>query len=264
MQTKTTSLARGSLLLAGSCALLFSAAALAGGHTGGSSAPGADGFVGPAPDSFYWRHGFEGRLDEFTKVLMDAIEKAGPTDGAGLDLSPEQQAMLGRSVARVIKTIRNDVPYQHEANDALIKATLTTIQFAKDLGKMEELIEHDVKTQTPMIARVGRMVQEGANPELAMIALTERTACFYQLVELYERDGMTMRWKSPYGNVLAVSTPMGQHDFSEQWVHENYTVPMLTRQAAIMGMELEISPWQADGWLTMTMKVPQQAAAAVN
>lgn len=264
MQTKTNTLARGSLLLAGSCALLFSAAALAGGHTGGSSAPGADGYMGPAPDSFYYRHGFEGRLDEFTKVLMEAIEKAGPTDGAGLDLTPEQQAMLGRSVARVIKTIRNDQPYQHEANDALIKATLTSIQFAKDNDMMEELIAHEVKTQTPMIARVGRMIDEGANPELAMIALTERTACFYQLVELYERDGMTMRWKSPYGNVLPATIRMGQNDFSEQWIHENYTVPLLKRQAAVMGMELEISPWQEDGWLTMTMKAPKQAAAAVN
>jgi len=263
MQAKTILQARGSFVLTGVAAMLFSAGALAGAHTGaGGGAPSADGYIGPSPESFYWRHGFEGRLDELTSTIMKAIQEAGPNPGDELELSPEQEAMLGRTVARAIKTIRNDVPYQHEGNDALIKATLTEIQFAKDNDLLEKRIAHDVRTQTPMLARVGRMIAEGANPELGMIALTERTACFYHLVEEYARTGKTMRWKSPYGNVLAVSVPMGQHDMTEQWIHENYTIPLMTQQAAVMDMELDISPWREDGWLEMTVRMPEQVAKA--
>ncbi|MCC5794691.1 MAG: hypothetical protein JJT85_08135 [Chromatiales bacterium] len=262
MKTQTFTLGRGKAL-AGACALVFSAGALAGGHTGGG-APGADGFVGPSPDSFYWRHGFEGRTTEMAEAIVATLKAMEPTGGVTLDFTPEQTELLGRNLARVIKTVRNDVPYQHEGNDALIKATLTSIQFAKDNDMLEELIDHEVRTQTPMIARVSRMIDEGANPELALIAMTSRTACWYHLVEEYVREGMTIRWRAPYGNVLAVSVPMGQHDMTEQEVHDIYTIPLLQRQAAVMGMELDISPVGEDGWITMTMNVPDGRLAAVN
>jgi len=263
VQAKTISQARGSLVLTGVAAMLFSAGALAGGHTGaGGGAPSADGYSGPAPESVYFRHGFEGRLDELTATIMAAIEEAGPNPGDEIDFSPEQQALLGRGVARVIKTLRNDGAYQHEGNDALVKATLTTIQYGKDTGQLEERIAYDVRTQTPMLARVSRLIQEGANPELGLIAMTERTACFYHLVEEYARTGMTIRWKSPYTTVLASTVALGQHDMTEQWIHENYTIPLMTQQAAIVGMELEFSPWQEDGWIEMTARMPEQIAKA--
>ncbi|MCL4722202.1 MAG: hypothetical protein KJ041_09675, partial [Gammaproteobacteria bacterium] len=81
------------------------------------------------------------------------------------------------------------------------KAQLTTLQFAKDNGMVKELIEHEAKTQMFMINRVGKMIRDGGSLELGTIALTERTACFYQLVQEYQRTGTTMRWKAPYGNV---------------------------------------------------------------
>ena len=77
---------------------------------------------------------------------------------------------------------------------------------------MEQLINHEVLTQSPMLARVGKMIDKGEDADLAMIAMTERTACFYQLVREYERDGDTMRWRSPYWNVLAQTYRMGQED----------------------------------------------------
>jgi len=141
------------------------------------------------------------------------------------------------------------------------KAHLTNIQFAKDQGLLKEMCDTEVKTQTFMIQRVGNMIRAGGSPELATIALTERTACFYQLVQEYQRTGTTMRWKSPYGNVLNVTRQIGQHDLTEQEIHEVYTVPLMKKQAEVMGMDLDISPWQADGWVTMTIKAPEKVAA---
>ena len=218
----------------------------------------------PTPDAFYEHTGFEGREQVLTDAVVKAVREARPNNGETLNFNPEQQRMLGLAVAKAIKTISNDTPYQHEMNDALIKAQLTTIQFAKDHGMLKELVDHEVKTQSFMIVRVGNMIRNGGSPELATIALTERTACFYQLVQEYQRTGTTMRWKSPYGNVLAVSRPIGQHNLTEQEVYEVYTVPLMQKQAEVMGMELDISPWQADGWVTMTVKAPVGAPSGAN
>ena len=253
----TASLVSAGLLC--SVGLVFAATgpALAGAHTGAGGKPKAP----PAPDAFYEHTGFEGREQVLTDAITKAIREAKPRDGEPLNFTPAQQQMRGAAVGKAIKTISNDTPYQHEMNDALVKAQLTTIQFAKDNGMVKELVDHEVKTQSFMLSRVGNMIRNGGSPELGTIALTERTACFYQLVQNYQRTGTTMRWKSPYGNVLAVSVPIGQHNLTEQEVHEIYSVPLLKQQAAVMGMTIEISPWQADGWVTMTIKVPEKVAA---
>lgn len=218
----------------------------------------------PTPDAFYEHTGFEGREQVLTDAVVKAVREAKPDNGETLNFTPGQQRMLGLAVAKAIKTISNDTPYQHEMNDALIKAHLTTIQFAKNNGMLKELIDHEVKTQSFMIVRVGNMIRNGGSPELATIALTERTACFYQLVQEYKRTGTTMRWKSPYGNVLAVSRPIGQHNLTEQEVYEVYTTPLMQKQAEVMGMELDMSPWQADGWVTMTIKAPVGAPSGAS
>lgn len=238
------------ILVGGSCALAIAGFAVqAQGQDRAAKAP-------PEPESFYEKSGFEGRTDELSKAVMEAIRKAGPANGEALDFTPEQQRMLGTAVARAIKTIRNDSPYQHEMNDALVKAELTKLQFALDNDLLDEAIEHEARTQTPMLVRVGRMIREGGSPELAMIALTERTACFYHLVEEYERTGTTVRWKEPYSNVLAVTRRLGQHTLTTQQIHEIYTIPVLRKRAALMGMEVDISPLQADGWITMSIREP--------
>ncbi|MEO7387617.1 MAG: hypothetical protein ABIX37_11825 [Gammaproteobacteria bacterium] len=243
--------------------LLCSATVFVAGTASTLAADGAGGKpkAPPAPEAFYEHTGFEGREQVLTDAIVKAVREAKPSNGETLDFTPDQQRQLGLAVAKAIKTISDDWPYQHEMNDALIKAHLTNIQFAKDHGLMTAMIDHDVKTQSPMIIRVGKMIREGGSPELATIALTERTACFYQLVQEYQRTGTTMRWKSPYGNVLAVTRQLGQHDLTEQEVHEIYTVPLMKKQAEVMGMDLDISPWQADGWLTMTIKAPEKVAA---
>ncbi len=251
LRLTTTLLCSAGLLVAGT------APALAGAHAGAGGKPK----VPPTPEAFYEHTGFEGREQVLTDAVVKAIRDAKPAAGETLNFTPAQQRMLGNAVGKAIKTISNDTPYQHEMNDALIKAHLTNLQFAKDNGLLEELVDHEVKTQSFMILRVGKMIRDGGSPELATIALTERTACFYQLVQEYERTGTTMRWKTPYGNVLNVTRQLGQHNLTEQEIHEVYTIPLMRKQAELMDMDIEFSPWQADGWVSMTIKVPGKVAA---
>jgi hypothetical protein len=239
------------------CSALLAAPAIAADRPAGAGKPKAI----PTPSAFYEHTGFDGREAQLGAAVVEAIRTAKPENGEGLNFNPAQTEMLGLAVAKAIKTISNDTPYQHEMNDALVKAHLTAIQFAKDNNMVPQMIEHEVKTQLPMIARVGKMIQGGGSPELGAIALTERTACFYQLVQNYERDGMTVRWQAPYANVLAVTRQLGQHDMTNEEIHQIWTIPLMTKQAAAMGMEVEISPLSADGWVTMTMKQPAKVAA---
>jgi len=227
-------------------------AALAGAHAG----PGA-----MEPDTFAHRSGFKGHEEALGSAVAAAILEVSPGDEPAHDFSGRERE-LGVAVESLIKALNNRKPYQHEQNDALIKAKLTELQFVKENGMLEQWLAHEVDTQRPMIERVGRMIDRTGEYDLGLIALTERTACFYQLVIDYERDGDAIRWKSPYGNVLAVTRKLGQHDFTEQWVHENYTVPLYKKQAAAMGVDVEISDWQDDGWITMRVVPAAERAAA--
>jgi hypothetical protein len=218
----------------------------------------------PPPDQFYTHSGFDGREAELGKAVMEAVRKAGPDRGIALQFTPEQQETVGLAVARAIQVISVTEPYQHELNDAVVKAQLTALQFAKNINMIDKYVDHEALTQTPMLLRVGKLIGMGGSPELGLISITERTACFYQLVLDYQRDGMTMRWKSPYGPVLAAGTAIGQFNMTEKEVHETFTIPAMRKRAAVMGMELDFSPWQDDGWITMTARMapPAQARAA--
>ncbi len=212
------------------------------------------------PDSFARRTDFKGHEQELGAAVAAAIKETSPTQNPEHDFSGREKE-LGMAVEQVIKAMNNRQPYQHEPNDALIKATMTSLQFAKNNGDLAEKINHEVLTQMPMLRRVGTMIEKTGDIELGLIALTERTACFYQLVLDYQRDGDAIRWKSPYGNVLEQSSRLGQHEFTEQWIHENYTTPLMRQQAAVMGLEAEISPWQDDGWITMRVVAPKKISA---
>jgi hypothetical protein len=216
---------------------------------------------GLKPDAFGNRSGFQGHEEELGAAVAVAIREASPNPGDPRHDFSARELELGLAIEPLIKALNVRKPYQHEPNDALIKLTLTSIQFAKDNGILDEWINAQVMTQMPMISRVGKLIDQNDDVELGMLALTERTACFYQLVMDYERNGAEIRWRSPYWNVLAQTRRLGQHDMTEEWIHENYTVPLLVRQAEGMGLVAEISEWQDDGWITMRLSRPETAAA---
>jgi len=209
--------------------------------------------------SFAELSGFEGNEATLGAAVAKAIREVSPTKGAEHDFSGREE-VLGQGVATVIRTLNVREPYQHETNDALVKMTLTYIQFAKDHGLLEDMVEHELRTQMPMLTRVGRMIEKSGDTELALIAMTDRTACFYQLVQEVERSPGSIRFKSPFGHVLAVTRRLGQHDLTEQQIHDIWTKPRFERQAEMMGVTVDVSEIDADGWVTMTV-VPPAAVA---
>ncbi|MDX2225318.1 MAG: hypothetical protein SFV21_21360 [Rhodospirillaceae bacterium] len=161
---------------------------------------------------------------------------------------------LGLILNMVYKTLEDNEGYQHEINDALVKHHLTAMQFAKDQNLVKEAVAHEVETETPMLKRVAKMIEKSGDKELALKAIFDQTTCHWQLVLDTEMAPGMRRYRSPFGHVLAVSTPLGQHDIDEKWIHENWTMPRFQAYAQILGVELDISPWQADGMITVKLK----------
>jgi hypothetical protein len=160
---------------------------------------------------------------------------------------------LGKSIATVIKTLSNNEPYPHEINDALVKMHLTAVQFAKNRGLLRELVEHDLQTMAPINKRMKTIIDKSGSKEIALIALTERTGCHYQLVLETRVEPGKRTWVSPFRRVLEVSRKIGQFDLTEREIHEQWVKPRLLGYAKDMGVNLRVSDWNDDGIVTIEL-----------
>ena len=160
---------------------------------------------------------------------------------------------LGRAMATAVRTLRQHEPYQHYMNDALVKSLLNSMQFAKDRGLMKELVAHDLKTVSPMMIRTGHLIEKTNDPELALVAMFERTSCHYQLVSETHKEPGKRSYVSPYKTVLAATRRLEQFDMTEEWIHSNWTVPRFEGVAEMMGVNLAISEWNEDGLITVEL-----------
>ena len=158
-----------------------------------------------------------------------------------------REAEVGKAVQLALKTMANSAGYQHEMNDALVKARLQAMQFAKDNGMMEEYVAHDIKTMSPINTRVGMVIEKTGDLEAALVGLTERTACHYHLVLETEAEPGVRRWKSPWGNVLNACKRMEMFDLTEEEIHNTWFKPRIYGYAKDMGVEIEVSDWNEDG-----------------
>lgn len=161
-----------------------------------------------------------------------------------------REALLGQGLVQLLKTVITDVPYQHHLNDAVVKAHLVAIQFAKNQGLLPQLVEHDIKTLSPINRRIAQMITATSNPEYGLVAMFERTDCFYQLVLEWKSEPGRRHWRSPFRTVLEMGGGIGQFDLTEREVHEQWTTPRLLGYARDLGIQVTVSPWSEDGWLT--------------
>ena len=160
---------------------------------------------------------------------------------------------LGRALTTVIKTLNVTQPYQHEMNDALVKALLSQMQFAKDRDLMPELIDHDRRVVLPLLIRTKKYIDQSGNPELALVAMFERTACHYQLVSETQAEPGRRIYTSPYKTVLDATRRLEQFDMTEEWIHNNWTIPRFMGMAKLMGVNITVSPWNDAGLITVEL-----------
>ncbi|TDJ47210.1 MAG: hypothetical protein E2O52_03445 [Gammaproteobacteria bacterium] len=226
------------LALAG---LMASASLHAGSHEGGDHARKMGQYSG-----------FEGEEARLGTAVAAAIMEISPTKGPEHDFSGREKT-LGEAVAAAIKIMNVESGYQHEMNDALVKMTLNFIQFAKDHDLIDEMIAEEIATGLPMMSRVRKTIEKTGNKDLALIAVTEQTACFYQLVFETQREPGKLTYKSPFGNVLNSTRRLGMHDLTEQEIHEIWTIPRIKGAGMLLGVDLQVTEWQDDGMITISL-----------
>jgi hypothetical protein len=153
----------------------------------------------------------------------------------------ERELALG--IQQVINTISDQVPYKHEMNDALVKATLLAIQFAKDQGLMKEYCEKDIEVMRPVNKRMGQLIAATGEKEIVLEGLAGYSPCHYHLVLETHKEPGRRWWKSPFSMVLEISRGIGQFDLTEQYIHDEWFVPRTHGFAETMGVPVEIAPW---------------------
>lgn len=161
-----------------------------------------------------------------------------------------REAELGKSINVVLRTLSNTAGYAHEINDALVKMHLMAMQFAKDQGKIDEWVAHDVKTMAPINERMKNIIRKTGQEEISLVGLFDRTACHYQLALENQAEAGVRRWKEPFGYVLAQAKRIGQFDLTVEEIHEKFVKPRLYGYAETMGVQIEVSDIDADGWIT--------------
>jgi hypothetical protein len=164
-----------------------------------------------------------------------------------------KEAEIGKAVQMALKTMANSAGYQHEMNDALVKARLHAMQFAKDMGIMDKYVEHDINTMAPINERVAMVIQKTGDKEAALVGLCERTACHYHLVLETAAEEGKRTWKSPWGHVLDACKRMKMFDLTEQEIHETWYVPRIKGFAKAMGVDVKVSDWNEDGIVTLEL-----------
>ncbi|MCK6370635.1 MAG: hypothetical protein L6Q83_04770 [Gammaproteobacteria bacterium] len=164
-----------------------------------------------------------------------------------------RETELGLSVAMVLRTLGNHSHYAHEVNDALVKAHLLMLQFAKNHDLWDQFVAHDVTTMAPVNRRLARLIAETGDREQALNGLTDDNTCHYQLVLDTRAEPGRRTWISPYRRVLEVSRRIGQFDLTEREIHERYTVPRLMGYAAAMEVQIRVSAWSDDGVIVLEL-----------
>jgi hypothetical protein len=53
--------------------------------------------------------------------------------------------------------------------------------------------------------------------------------------------------------VLAASTRIGQHDLTEQEIHEVWVKPRFEGYAKLLGVDIRVSDWNEDGVVTLEL-----------
>lgn len=165
-----------------------------------------------------------------------------------------REALLGQAMNMVIKTLNQTMPYQHHVNDALVKAHLGAMQFAKDRGLMKDYVEHDRKMMEPVNVRIRQLIEETGNKELALEAVFDITECHYQLVLETTVEPGKRTWISPFKGNLEACVRMGQMNLTEEEVHNEWTRPRLEAYAKDMGVEFIVSDLGEDGTITCEVR----------
>ena len=164
-----------------------------------------------------------------------------------------READVAESMQVLVRTMQIQIPYPHDMNDALLKAHLNAVQFAKDNGMLDKYIEHDRETMQPLLERTKNMIDKTGNKELALVMMYERTGCFFQMCLDAKIEPGKRTFTFPFKKVLAAATRLGQFDLTEEELLDKWWRPRYEGYGKAIGVEGNISDMDENGTVTITL-----------
>jgi hypothetical protein len=164
-----------------------------------------------------------------------------------------REKLLGDAVSMALRTLDDNTPYPHDMNDALVKMHLSSVQFAKDNGRIADYVAHDVKTMQPMLQRLKGMIEKTGEKEIALAGIFDRTTCLYQLCLDLKSEPGKRSFTFPYTKVLELSRKSGEFNLTDRDVHELWMKPRLKGYAEVLGVRLDISDIGPDNKVTVAL-----------
>ena len=160
---------------------------------------------------------------------------------------------VAESMQVLVRTMQIQIPYPHDMNDALLKAHLTAIQFAKNNGMLEQYVQHDRETMQPLLDRTKNMIDKTGNKELALVMIFERTGCFFQMCLDAKIEPGKRTFTFPFKKVLDAATRLGQFDMTEKELLDNWWRPRYAGYGEAVGVKFNISDMDENGKVTITL-----------
>ena len=164
-----------------------------------------------------------------------------------------READVAESMQVLVRTMQIQIPYPHDMNDALLKAHLTAIQFAKNNGMLEQYVQHDRETMQPLLDRTKNMIEKSGNKELALVMIFERTGCFFQMCLDAKIEPGKRTFTFPFKKVLEAATRLGQFDMTEKELLDNWWRPRYAGYGEAVGVKFDISDMDENGKVTVTL-----------
>ena len=181
--------------------------------------------------------------------------------GATENLVVGREAEFGRAITNVVRTFQMTSPYEHRANDALVKRDLEWLQYLKDKGLLADAVQHDIKIKPPLFEGRGEYIRKTGNVALALDSVTD-ASCFRDMVVAagFTKTSTELSYVSPYKEVLDAGTKRGMFTITEQEIHEQFTIPTLQGYAKVLGVDIEVSEWNEDRVITISVVTPDTSA----
>jgi len=187
------------------------------------------------------------RLTEIGRQAADMIAKE---VGQERDLIDGRDAEFGRILANTIRTFQMTLPYHHQGNDALMKEQLKWMDYAQQLDRTAEMVQFDIDSMKEIFEERRYWIEETGDISLALDAVTTPT-CFRDLTVAdgiqFNEDRTEIAYVSPYKRVLEKGWLRNiWTGLTEQYIHENWTVPRFAGYQHHFQVRFEVDPWDED------------------
>ncbi|MCS7003144.1 MAG: hypothetical protein NZ518_09880 [Dehalococcoidia bacterium] len=167
---------------------------------------------------------------------------------------------FGRAMRSMIQIFQEQLPYEHQFNDALVKAILTGFEFARKHNLVAEWTQHQIETLHPVLKRVKAIMERSGDAEMAMVGVFDRPSCHVQLLEYTEKERGARTFPCPFKRVYDQSSKLGQHNFTLEEFHEQWCKATWQGYAQYLGVEAEVTP--CDGGM-VTVRLTEESMARV-